>query len=312
MYELFINWIANTPGYAAPYALAALGLILCERAGVLNLTAEGIMLVGALSGIGATLILGGYPPVAIVIAMIMAALVSMLFATMTVLLRVNQVIAGLAMVFFCQGLTALLGNLFEWKNQPITGIGRIDIWPLSEIPVIGHVLFSQDMIVFLLIPIFYLVNRMLTRSMVGLRLRAVGESPEASDAAGINVTAYRFLTVMAGSALVGLAGAYISVASTKIWVDNVTAGRGWIALALVIFARWRPWRALLGALLFGAIESAMPRIAAAGIKVPQYFMLMLPYVVTLCVMIWVAWSKRGGATDEPGALGQPHVREERR
>ena len=312
MYELFINWIANTPGYAAPYALAALGLILCERAGVLNLTAEGIMLVGALSGIGATLIMGGYPPVAIIIAMIMAALVSMLFATMTVLLRVNQVIAGLAMVFFCQGLTALLGNLFEWKNQPITGIGRIDIWPLSEIPVVGHIFFSQDMIVFLIVPIFYLVNRMLTRSMVGLRLRAVGESPEASDAAGINVTAYRFLTVMAGSALVGLAGAYISVASTKIWVDNVTAGRGWIALALVIFARWRPWRALLGALLFGAIESAMPRIAAAGIKVPQYFMLMLPYVVTLGVMIWVAWSKRGGATDEPGALGQPHVREERR
>ncbi len=312
MYELFINWIANTPGYAAPYALAALGLILCERAGVLNLTAEGIMLVGALSGIGATLIMGGYPPVAIIIAMIMAALVSMLFATMTVLLRVNQVIAGLAMVFFCQGLTALLGNLFEWKNQPITGIGRIDIWPLSEIPVIGHIFFSQDIIVFLIIPIFYLVNRVLTRSMVGLRLRAVGESPEASDAAGINVTAYRFLTVMAGSGLVGLAGAYISVASTKIWVDNVTAGRGWIALALVIFARWRPWRALLGALLFGAIESAMPRIAAAGIKVPQYFMLMLPYVVTLGVMIWVAWSKRGGATDEPGALGQPHVREERR
>jgi len=312
VYELFINWIANTPGYAAPYALAALGLILCERAGVLNLTAEGIMLVGALSGIGATLIMGGYPPVAIIIAMIMAALVSMLFATMTVLLRVNQVIAGLAMVFFCQGLTALLGNLFEWKNQPITGIGRIDIWPLSEIPVVGHIFFSQDMIVFLIVPIFYLVNRMLTRSMVGLRLRAVGESPEASDAAGINVTAYRFLTVMAGSALVGLAGAYISVASTKIWVDNVTAGRGWIALALVIFARWRPWRALLGALLFGAIESAMPRIAAAGIKVPQYFMLMLPYVVTLGVMIWVAWSKRGGATDEPGALGQPHVREERR
>ena len=312
MYELFINWIANTPGYAAPYALAALGLILCERAGALNLTAEGIMLVGALSGIAATLLMGGYPLVAIIVAMIAGAFVSMLFAAMTVLLRVNQVIAGLAMVFFCQGLTALLGNIFEWKNQPITGIGRIDIWPLSEIPVIGHIFFSQDIIVFLIIPIFYLVNRVLTRSMIGLRLRSVGESPEASDASGINVTAYRFFTVMAGSALVGLAGAYISVASTKIWVDGVTAGRGWIALALVIFARWRPWRALLGALLFGAIESAMPRIAAAGIKVPQYFMLMLPYVVTLGVMIWVAWSKRGGATDEPGALGQPHVREERR
>jgi simple sugar transport system permease protein len=312
MYELFINWIANTPGYATPYALAALGLIISERSGVLNLTAEGIMLVGALSGVAAFLLLGGHPMIAMAIAMVMAALVSMLFATMTVLLRVNQVIAGLATVFFCQGLTTLLGNIFEWKNKPITGLSKISVWPLSEIPVVGHIFFTQNLIVFMAVPIFYLVGRALMHSMTGLKLRAVGENPEAADAAGINVTAYRFLAVMAGSALIGLAGAYISVAGTKIWVDNVTAGRGWIAIALVIFARWHPWRALFGAVLFGAIESAAPRIAAAGLQVPQYFMLMLPYVVTLGVMIWVAWTKRGGASDEPGALGQPHVREERR
>ncbi len=312
MDDLFINWIANIPGYATPYALAALGLIVCERAGVLNLTAEGIMLVGALSGIASNLIMDGYPLISILVAMTMASLVSALFAIMTVLFRVNQVIAGLAMVFFCQGLTALLGSMFGWKNHPIAGLGKIDIWPLSEVPIIGHIFFSQDVIVFAVIPIFYAVNRVLKRSMVGLRIRSVGENPEAADAAGVNVTAYRFLSIMAGSALVGLAGAYISVAGTKIWVDGVTAGRGWIAIALVIFARWHPWRALFGAILFGAIESAMPRIAAAGIKVPQYFMLMLPYIATLGVMVWVAWSKRGGASDEPGALGQPYVREERR
>jgi len=312
MYDLFINWIANTPGYAAPYALAALGLIISERAGVLNLTAEGIMLVGALSGIGAIIVIGGHPLLAILIAMVVAGIVSSLFAVMTVLLRINQVIAGLAMVFFCEGLTALLGNMFEWKNVPITGIHDIALWPFSEAPILGHIVFTQDIVVFLTIPIFYFVNRALNRSMIGLRLRAVGENPEASDAAGVNVTVYRFLAVICGSMLIGLAGAYISVAGTKIWVDGITAGRGWIAVALVIFARWYPWRALLGALLFGAIESAMPRIAAAGIKVPQYFMLMLPYVVTLGVMIYVAWMKRGGASDEPGSLGQPHVREERR
>jgi ABC-type uncharacterized transport system permease subunit len=312
MYDLFINWLANTPGYAAPYALAALGLIISERAGVLNLTAEGIMLVGALSGIASVLLMGGYPIVAILIAMVVAAAVSMLFATIVVYLRVNQVIAGLSMVFFCQGLTSLLGIMFGWKNQAISGLGRIDLWPLSDIPVIGRVSFSQDLVVFLVIPIFFAVNRTLTHTMTGLRLRAVGEGPEAADAAGVNVSAYRFFAVVAGSALMGLAGAYISVASTKLWIDNMTSGRGWIAIALVIFARWRPWRALLGALLFGSIESAMPRIAAAGIKVPQYFMLMLPYLATLGVMIWVAWKKRGGATDEPGALSQPYVREERR
>ncbi|ARQ02620.1 ABC transporter permease [Pseudorhodoplanes sinuspersici] len=312
MYDLFINWLANTAGYAAPYALAALGLIISERAGVLNLTAEGIMLVGALAGIASFLLMGGYPIIAIFIAMIMASLVSTLFAFIVVYLRINQVIAGLSMVFFCQGLTSLIGIMFGWKNRAISGLGHIDLWPLSEIPVIGRVFFSQDLVVFLVIPIFLAVNWTLNSSMTGLRLRAVGENPEAADAAGINVSAYRFFAVVAGSALMGLAGAYISVASTKLWIDNMTSGRGWIAIALVIFARWRPWRALFGALLFGSIESAMPRIAAAGIKVPQYFMLMLPYLATLGVMIWVAWKSRGGAADEPGALGQPHVREERR
>lgn len=297
MPDFLISWLSHTPGYSVPFALAALGLIISERAGVLSLTAEGFMLVGALSGVAAVLTLGGYPLLALPAAMLVTALVSVLFSTLVVLLRVNQVIAGLAMVFFCQGLTGLVGTLLRWTSRPITGLGPITL--------------DQDVAVLLTIPIFLIVQYILTRTMLGLRLRAVGESPEAADSAGISVPLYRLGAVTAGAALMGLAGAYISVVSAKIWIANMTAGRGWIAVALVIFARWHPWRALLGAVLFGAIESLIPYVAAAGIKVPQYFMLMLPYVVTLGVMIFVAWSKQG-SSDEPQALGQPYVREERR
>jgi general nucleoside transport system permease protein len=148
-------------------------------------------------------------------------------------------------------------------------------------------------------------------SMLGLKLRAVGENPAAADAAGLNVSLYRIGAIVAGSSLVGLAGGYISVVSVKLWVTGMVGGRGWIAVALVVFARWAPWPALAGALLFGCIEGVVPRIAAAGIRAPQYLMLMTPYLATLAVMIWVGARNRG-YQGEPGALGQPHVREERR
>jgi general nucleoside transport system permease protein len=309
--EFLVNWLAATPMLAVPYALAALGLIIGERAGVLSLTAEGLMLVGALSGVAAYLLLGGYPAVALLVAMMAAAMVSVLFAVLVVLLRVNQVIAGLALVFFCQGLTNLVGRIAGWSNQAITGLGTIDLWPLSAAPFFGRILFVQDPIVYLTIPIFSAVTWVLTRTNCGLRLRAVGESPEAADSAGINVALYRFCAVVAGSALVGLAGGYVSVVSAKIWIASMTGGRGGIAVALVIFARWHPWRALGGAVLFGSLEALIPHIAAAGVQIPQYFTMMTPYAVTLAVMLWVGVSKRWGS-DEPAALGQPYVREERR
>jgi simple sugar transport system permease protein len=147
--------------------------------------------------------------------------------------------------------------------------------------------------------------------MMGLRIRSVGESPAAADAAGISVSLNRVLAIVIGSSLLGLAGAYISVVSVKLWVTGMTGGRGWIAVALVVFARWKPWPALGGALLFGCIEAIIPHIAAAGIRFPQYLMLMTPYLATIAVMIWVGATQNMG-TSEPGALGQPHVREERR
>lgn len=311
MIAFLTNWLADAPTTAVPYALAALGLIISERSGVLNLTAEGLMLVGALTGVGACLTLGGYPEIALVAAMVAASFVSLLFIAMVVVLRVNQVIAGLSIVFFCQGLTGLIGTLAGWQDKQIEGLGHLTIWPLSEIPVIGRIFFTQDAIVYLTVAIFFVVNRWLSSTMMGLRIRSVGENPAAADAAGISVSLHRVLAILLGSSLIGLAGGYISVVNVKLWVTGMTGGRGWIAVALVVFARWAPWPAFGGALLFGCIEAVIPHIAAAGIRVPQYLMMMTPYLATIAVMIWVGATQRVG-TSEPGALGQPHVREERR
>jgi simple sugar transport system permease protein len=158
--------------------------------------------------------------------------------------------------------------------------------------------------------IFWGVTAWLMRSASGLRLRAVGENPQAADAAGISVNGHRFWAIVLGATLIGLAGAFISLLSTKLWIANMTGGRGWIAIGLVIFARWSPWRALVGALLFGCIEALIPQLAAAGVKLPQYFVLMTPYLVTLLVMIWAA--TRQQVQEQPGALGDPFVREERK
>lgn len=308
--DILLNWLANTPDFAVPYALAALGLIISERSGVLSLGAEGLMLVGALIGVGAQLAFGT-TGISLFLAMLTAAVVALLFAMMVIVLRVNQVIAGLALVFFCQGFTSLMGTLLNWTNQALTGIGPLTFGSLTELPVIGRILFNQNIVVYLTIPIFILVALFLNRSTTGLRLRAVGENPQAADAAGLPVGWVRLGAILAGAALMGLAGAYLSVYSTKLWVAGMTGGRGWIAVGLVIFARWSPWRALLGAVLFGCIEALIPQLAAAGVKLPQYFVLMTPYAVTLAVMVWVAMAK-SGIDAEPGALGEAYVREERR
>jgi ABC-type uncharacterized transport system permease subunit len=311
MIQFLSGWLANTPDAAAPYALAALGLIISERAGVLTLTAEGLMLIGAMAAIGCDLMLGGYPLLSLVGAMAASSAVSLLFAFLVVTLRVNQVISGLAIVFFCQGLSTLLGTLLGWQNQPVAGLLGVVIPGLTEVAVIGPILFGQTIVTYLTVPIFAAVDFVLRRTMPGLRLRAVGENPEAADAAGVSVAWTRYAAIVAGAALIGLAGGLLSVGGVKMWFPQMAGGRGWIAVALVIFARWRPWRALFGALLFGGIESLVPRIAAAGIPAPQYFMLMAPYVVTLAVMIWTATARRTTGA-EPGALGMAFVREERR
>jgi simple sugar transport system permease protein len=307
--DFFVNWLAYTPIFAIPLVLASVGLIINERAGVMNLGAEGIMMCGAFASVVAFVEVGGGSGVGLIAAIGAGMLISALFAFMVVTLRVNQVVTGIAVVFFGSGLTGLIGE--PWTEKAVVGLTPLDLGPLTDIPVLGRILFNQDAMVYLSIPIVFLVWRFLHRSVPGMHLRAVGENPQAADAAGLDIDLYRFMAVVAGGALVGLAGGYLALASSKTWIEDMTQGHGWIAVALVIFARWRPGRAVAGAFLFGGIEALIPRIQAIGLPVPQYLLLMMPYLATLAVLTYVGVMSRTGS-GAPGALGLPYVREDRR
>ncbi len=308
MIEFLANWLAFTPVFAVPLLLATLGLIVNERAGVINLGAEGMMLCGALAGVACFVEFGESTAVGMIGAGIAGLAIAALFAFVVVVLRADQVVTGITIVFFGIGLTGLIG--LRWNDTAIAGFQKLDLGFLSDIPFFGKVLFAQDAMVYLTVPIVFGVWWFLFRTRAGLNLRAVGENPQAADAAGIAVDFYRFAAVAAGGALCGLAGGYLALAAAKIWVNEMTHGRGWIAIALVIFARWMPGRAVFGAILFGGIEALIPRIFAAGWPVPQYFLQMTPFLATLGVLVWVgvAGKRRSAA---PGALGLPYVREDR-
>jgi len=308
--DFVIFWLSNVPSFAAPFALGVLGMIICERSGVLNLGAEGFVLVGAMSGAGVLISLGNYPISALIIAGLCASTLGLLFAFLVVLLRVNQVIAGLIMVFLAQGLTSLISRNMEWVNKPFDGLGRLDFGLLTKIPFLGPIIFGQDIIVYSTIFLYLLSFYFIYRTNIGLQIRAVGENPEAVDAAGGNVILLRLIAFLIGAFFLGVAGGYLTVVVAKIWVDGISGGRGWIIIALVIFARWRLWRSIIGAVLFGCIEALIPRLAAVGVQLPQYFILMLPYVATLVVMIW-SNVKGDNQQDAPLALGKPYLREER-
>lgn len=294
--DLVANWLTAVPSAALPFALATLGLILCEKAGVLNLGAEGFLTAGALAGAGA-MIAGASPYWALMASVFAGVALGLVFAVLVAGLRINHVIAGLAMVFFAQALTSLIGEEQGWTNQAIDGLPAVAL--------------RQDLLIWLTPLMFLGVTWFLNRTRFGLNWRAVGENPDAADAAGINVTAMRYLAVLTGCALLGLAGGYLMVGIAQIWVDSVTGGRGWIAVALVIFARWAPWRALAGAILFGGIEALIPRLTASGIALPQYALLMTPYLATLVVMIWTSM-RAGSVSAQPASLGTHHIREDRR
>jgi len=305
--EFIIYWLSATPSYAAPLLLAALGLIINERAGVLNLGAEGMMACGALAGALVSLAFSS-PLLGIAAAVIAGATMAAIFGGLTVVLRCDQVVSGLILVALGAGVTGLLGR--DIVGQTLPGFREVDFWLLSDLPVVGPVIFRQNTLTYLSFLFAVLVWWWMYRSVSGLRLRAVGESPSTADANGINVIAARFLAVVVGGAFCGLAGGYLALASSFIWVEGMIAGRGWIAIGLVIFARWNPRQAILGALLFGAVEALIPRVQATGMDVPIYLMMMLPYLTTLGVLV-VASKFDEKRSQEPANLGIPYARQDR-
>jgi simple sugar transport system permease protein len=306
---LLITVLAAAIASGTAILFACLGEILCERAGVLNLGVEGMMLMGALSGFAVTLATGS-PWLGAGAALVMGGLLSVIHAFLTITLRANQVVSGLALTLFGSGLTAFLGQPLVGRPAPAS-FEKLTLPLLGDIPVLGPILFRQDALTYLsylLVPLLWV---WIYRTRPGLYLRAVGESPATVDAMGLSVVGLRYLYVILGGMLAGLGGATISLATNPGWVENMTAGRGWIAIALVIFATWNPARAALGAYLFGGVEALQFRLQSAGTDISSFFLNMLPYLFTILVLVLATRETVRRRVGAPAALGLPYYREER-
>lgn len=291
---------------AVPILFAAVGEIFSERAGVLNLGVEGVMLVGAVSGFAAILQSKSLA-IGVLGALFAGLLLGLFFAFLTVTVRANQVVCGLALTIFGMGLSGYIGKPIIGSPSPVL-VPKIAIPLLSEIPFIGPILFKQDIFVYAMYILVPIAGVYIYYTTAGLNLRAVGENPGAVDAAGLSVTRLRYIYVCVGSMLGSVGGAYLSLVYSPSWLENMTAGRGWIAVALVIFSRWDPAKALLGAFIFGGIDVLGLRLQAIGITIPSYFLRMLPYLFTIAVLIL---STRNMRKVSPAALGKVYDREER-
>jgi len=280
---------------ATPIILAAAGELIVERAGVLNLGVEGMMITGAITGFIATVTTGS-PWIGFIAAAAGGAGLSLLFAFLTQFLLSNQVATGLALTLFGLGLSALLGQGYNGIKAP--EFGKIDIPVISDIPVLGPILFSHDPMVYVGLGLIAGIWYFLKYSRAGLVLRAVGENHEAAHALGYHVIRIRVLAIMFGGACAGLGGAYISLVRVPQWTDGMTAGAGWIALAIVVFASWRPWRLLIGAYLFGGVTVLQLNFQAAGIAIPVEYLAMSPYIATILVLVLMS------AGRAPGSLGK--------
>ncbi|MFM2278466.1 MAG: hypothetical protein RLZZ444_697 [Pseudomonadota bacterium] len=307
MTDFLVGWAAIVPSYMTPLLLACLGLIISERAGVLNLGAEGLMALGAMAA--AVTVLSGHDPLIGFAAGAGAAIaLSLVFGLAVVVFRVDQTLAGLAVVAIGLGITGVVGRPFTQKT--FAGLPKFgDIVSFDQQTSLGRFLAAQD-IVSLLAPLLAIfLWWWLGYTRAGLRLRATGENPAAADVAGVDIQWTRLAAVLVCGLLCGLSGAYLTVATSHVWVENMIAARGWIAIGLVILANWSPGRAIFGALLFGSADALIPRLQAVGADVPVYLMMMLPYVLTLTMLFLAALMGRGSG--EPAALGAIYLRQDK-
>jgi simple sugar transport system permease protein len=288
-----------------PVLFATLGEIFAERAGVLNLGVEGMMLVGALAGFAATARTGS-PWIGALVAAAVGGCLSLIHALLSVTLRANQVASGLALTIFGTGLSAFLGR--GYVGVPAAGFHAVPLPLLAAVPVLGPVLFQQDPLIYVSYAAVPAAWYVLYRTRWGLDIRAVGEHPEAADAMGVDVARVRYACVVAGGMLAGLGGAFLSTAYTTMWIQDMTAGRGWIAVALVIFATWDPLRAVLGAYLFGGVNALQLHIQATGSSLPTYLLLMAPYVFTIVVLVIATQETARKRLGAPAALTIPYTR----
>jgi len=289
---------------STPLLLAAIGELVVERSGVLNLGVEGMMAIGAVCGFGAALA-SGSPYLGILAAIAAGAALSLLFAFLTLTLVSNQVATGLALTLLGLGLSGLIGESFV--GQPGVKLEKLHIPGLSDIPYLGPTLFGQDLLVYAALALTAAAAYLLFRSRIGLVIRAVGDSHQSAHALGYGVIPVRYACVVFGGACAGLAGGYLSLAYTPQWIENMTAGRGWIALALVVFGSWLPWRVALGAYLFGTVMILGFAVQTKGLGIPPQFLSSLPYLVTIIALVVISGNRVLTRANTPACLGQPFV-----
>jgi simple sugar transport system permease protein len=283
--------------------LAALGEVVAEKSGVLNLGVEGMMLVGAIAAF-ATAVSTESSILALIAAVVAGGAMALLFAFLTLSLLTSQVATGLALTIFGIGLSALAGA--PYVGTPLKRLAQLDIPGLSDLPVLGPLLFSHDVLVYFSVLMVPVTAWFLNKSRAGLVLRAVGDSHDAAHAIGYSVIRIRYLAVVFGGMMAGLGGAYLSLAYTPMWIEQMTAGRGWIALALVVFAAWRPLRVLIGAYLFGGVTILQLHAqGGAMIDIPSQFLSMLPYIATILVLTFMSSGSARRRLQAPACLGRP-------
>ncbi|WP_020408019.1 ABC transporter permease [Hahella ganghwensis] len=301
--DLITNILFATLRTGTPLVLIALGEMVCEKSGVLNLGQEGMLLMGAVVGFMFAVI-SGNTWVGLGASMVAGMLMSGVFALLAVTLVANQVATGLALTIFGIGLSAFLGT--DYVGMGIDGIGPWEIPLLSDIPIIGKVLFSHDPLVYLSWILFALVYWTFRKTRVGLIIRAVGENPESANAIGMPVMKVRYAAVIFGGLMTGLAGGYLSLSYTPLWTEGMSAGRGWIALALVVFASWKAERVMLGAYLFGLASIMHLILQGLGFDISPNLLAMLPYAATIVVLMVIASDAMRSKLNTPLALGQPY------
>jgi len=287
-----------------PLLIGTLGGIYVERSGIMNLGAEGIMIVGAVTGFAVARETGD-PVLGVLAAVLAGMLLALSYGVLVITLRANQVVSGLALTMFGIGLSSLMGK--GYIGVPAPHLPSIPIPGLSQIPAVGQLLFNHNPLVYVSILLTVVLWFVLYKTKAGIIVRSVGEAPAAADAMGINVYRVRYLCLMLGGALMGLSGAYLSLVYIPAWIEGMTAGRGWIVVALTVFSMWDPLRAMLGAYLYGGVEVLQYHLQPYG--VPAAFLSMLPYLATiivLCITSREAVRKKLGA---PAALGKPYTRE---
>ncbi|HDD36363.1 MAG TPA: ABC transporter permease [Archaeoglobus veneficus] len=307
MIEFIVSLLQASIRAGTPLLYATLGEMITEKSGILNLGVEGLMIMGAMSGFALSFITGN-PWIGILAGGFAGLILAFIHGFFSITLKVDQTVSGLMLVLLGLGLSGLIGK--SYIGMVANYIDPIAIPLLSSLPILGKILFTQDLVVYSSLLITVFIWFILHKTSFGLSIIAAGENPEAADTAGINVDLVRYICLLVGGFLIGVGGAYLSLAYAKLWTEGMTAGRGWICLALVIFSGWIPQRAVIGAYLFGGLDVLSFKLQAIGFTIPYQLLKMIPYIATILVLL-LSLIKDKYRLKAPSALGKPYFRGER-